>query len=79
MIYLNNKDKDIIANALDAFYRHIDVLDDTEVAHIDELNKLLNESIEYSRIRRDKSKEIIQAKRKIDKTYAHTKNKKKTS
>ena len=79
MIYLNNKDAFIIESALDAFYRHIDVLDDAEIAHIDELNKLLNESIEYSRLRRDKAKEIIQTKRKTDKTYAHTKNKKKTS
>lgn len=75
MVYLNNKDTATIENALDVMRRYSDRMTYAESLQIDALEKLLEESKEYSLNRREKAKEIIYNKRKTDKSYAHSKKK----
>ena len=79
MLYLNKKDETILfkANKLLADLFHEGKLTPEQEPILADFYKLCRESSEYSRLQRDKAKKSVQEKRKVDKTYARTRNKKK--
>lgn len=79
MLYLNKKDEAILfkANKLLADLFHEGKLTPEQEPILADLYKLCRESSKYSRLQRDKAKKSVQEKRKVDKTYAHTRNKQK--
>ena len=79
MLYLNKQDESTLfkANKLLADLFHEGKLTPEQEPILAAFYKLCRESSEYSRLQRDKAKKTVQEKRKVDKTYAHTRNKKK--
>ena len=74
MLYLNYEDESILVEVqklLDAFEVTAE-----EATLIEKYNKLVAESQEYSTKRRTVAKKFVQDRRKVDKTYAHTRKKK---
>ena len=79
MIYLNNTDMTTIDEALGILLDHYEELTSEEKRKTDGLKNLFTASLEYTAERRAKAIEIINKNRKIDKSYAHSKNRKKHS
>jgi hypothetical protein len=77
LVYLTAKDEDILfkTNKLLADLFHEGKLSPEQEPILAEFYQFCRESEQYSYQRRQKSKKFVQEKRKIDKTYAHTRNK----
>lgn len=78
LLYLNKQDDKILSDAnrlLESLWQSGKIAPEDEHIII-ALDKLLWESNDYSVECRDRAKKKVQAMRKIDKTYAHTLNKK---
>ena len=81
LLYLNKQDDKVLSEAnmlLESLWKAGKI--DPEDEHIlIAFDKLLWQSNDYSVECRDRAKKKVQKMRKIDKTYAHTKNKKERS
>ena len=79
MLYLNKCDDKVLSDAnrlLETLWQSGKIAPEDEHIII-ALDRLLWESNDYSVECRDRAKKKVQEKRKVDKTYAHTRNKKK--
>lgn len=80
MLYLNKEDERILykTNKLLADLFHEGKLTPEQEPILADFYQLCRNSERYSYKCRQKSKKYVQEKRKVDKTYAHTRNKKET-
>lgn len=78
MLYLNKHDETVLfkANKLLADLFHDGKLTPEQEPILADFYHLCKDSERYSYDQRQKAKKKVQAKRKVDKTYAHTRNKK---
>ena len=74
MLYLTDKDTEILNDAVGVLFTLFmqDKLSDEQKKVLARFQLLLIQSNEYTADRRDKAKKFVQEKRKVDKTYAHT-------
>lgn len=76
-MYINKKEEMVLfrTNKLLADLFHAGMLTPNQEPILADFYKLCREAEQSSRKSRDKAKKYVQAKRKVDKNYAHTKNK----
>ena len=76
LLYLSKQDDKILSDAnrlLESLWKAGKIAPEDEQIIV-ALDKLIWESNDYSVECRDKAKKKVQEKRKVDKTYAHTRN-----
>lgn len=80
LLYLNKHDESVLfkANKLLADLFHEGKLTPEQEPILADFYKLCRDSERYSHDSRQRAKKYVQEKRKVDKTYAHTRNKKDT-